>query len=126
MLDKTMKVLIADDYQTMRGVIRNLFNLLGLENTDEAGTTDEALEKLAKNDYGLVIFDWTTGPLSGEVFFEKVRADERLKKIPFIVISAKSDSELTEKMRLAGAADFIAKPFNKATLEKRLKSLFGE
>ncbi|HAW33626.1 MAG TPA: two-component system response regulator [Alphaproteobacteria bacterium] len=125
-VDKGIRVLIVDDYQTMRGVIRNLFNLIGFENTVEAGTTGEALEILKKGGCGLVIFDWRTGPMPGEDFLKTVRADETVKDIPFIVVSAESNDELTDVMRRAGAADFIAKPFTKATLEKRLTALFGE
>lgn len=121
-----MKILIVDDYQTMRGVIRNLFNLIGFENTVEAGTTQEALDLLNQEQIGLVIFDWCTGPMSGDDFLKTVRADERLKNVPFVVISAESNRETTEKMHAAGASDFIAKPFTKATLNKRLTALFGE
>ncbi len=124
-VDKEMSVLIIDDYQTMRGVIRNLFNQLGFYNTIEAATTDEALEILQKQSCGLVIFDWRTGPMSGEDFLKTIRSNEQLKNTPFVVVSAESNQELSSVMRDAGAADFIAKPFTKATLRKRMTALFG-
>ncbi len=124
-VDKGICVLIVDDYQTMRGVIRNLFNQLGFLNTIEAATTDEALEILQQKSCGLVIFDWRTGPMSGEDFLKTVHNNEILKDIPFVVVSAESNDELTDVMRNAGAADFIAKPFTKATLRKRMTTLFG-
>ena len=124
-VDKAMRVLIVDDYQTMRGVIRNLFNQLGFLNTTEVASTDEALAVLEKQTYDLVIFDWRTGPLSGEEFLKKMRDNENLKKTQFVVVSAESNDELNAIMRNAGAADFIAKPFTKATLRKRMTTLFG-
>lgn len=124
-VDKGICVLIVDDYQTMRGVIRNLFNQLGFLNTIEAATTDEALDILQKQTCGLVIFDWRTGQMSGEDFLKTMRGNEKLKDTPFVVVSAESNEELTDVMRNAGAADFIAKPFTKATLRKRMTTLFG-
>ena len=76
--------------------------------------------------YDLVIFDWYTGAMSGAEFLKTVRADARLKDIPFLVVSAESNPETMAEIKAAGASDFIAKPFNKATLSKRLTALFGE
>ena len=125
-MNKQMNVLIVDDYQTMRGVIRNLFNLNGFENTAEAGTVEDALELLKTKPFDLVVFDWYTGAMSGQDFLKTVRADERLKDIPFVVLSAESNPETLAEIKAARASDFIAKPFNKATLGKRLTALFGE
>ena len=69
-VNKENSVLIVDDYQTMRGVIRNLLQQLGFHNTLEAGTTDEAVDVLQKNACGLIIFDWLTGPSSGLDFMQ--------------------------------------------------------
>lgn len=121
-----MNVLIVDDYQTMRGVIRNLFNLNGFENTTEAGTVEDALELLKTKPFDLVVFDWYTGAMSGQDFLKTVRAEEHLKNIPFVVVSAESNPETLAEIKAAGVSDFIAKPFNKATLSKRLTALFGE
>ena len=124
-VDKNIYVLIVDDYQTMRGVIRNLVNQSGFHNTIEAATTDEAFEKLKEHHCGLVIFDWRTGPMAGEDFLKTMRADPDLKDTRFIVVRAESNDELTAVIRKAGAADFIAKPFTQATLKKTMTALFG-
>ena len=63
--------------------------------------------------------------MSGEDFLKTMRGNEKLKDTPFVVVSAESNEELTDVMRNAGAADFIAKPFTKATLRKRMTTLFG-
>lgn len=125
-VNKDMKVLIVDDYQTMRRVICNLFNQIGFESTLEAGTTGEALELLKKEgSCGLIVFDWHTGPMTGEDFLTAVRADEALKDIPFVVVSSESSDAQAAAMNKVGVAGFIAKPFTKATLKKRMTELFG-
>ena len=124
-VNKEISVLIVDDYQTMRGVIRNLLRQLGFHNTLEAGTTDEAMRILKENDCGLVVFDWLTGPMAGADFLKTIRADDELNKVPFIVICAESNQEVIADIRQAGVADFIAKPFTEATLKKRMVALFG-
>ena len=124
-VNKEISVLIVDDYQTMRGVIRNLLRQIGFHNTIEAGTTDEAMQALKEKECGLVIFDWLTGPMSGADFLKKIREDDNLQKVPFIVICAESNQEVIADIRQAGVADFIAKPFTEATLKKRMVALFG-
>ena len=125
-VNKEISVLIVDDYQTMRGVIRNLLQQLGFHNILEAGTTDEALGILKNKECGLVIFDWLTGPMSGTDFLQTVQADEKMEKIPFIVVCAESNQAVTDAVRQAGIADFIAKPFTEATLKKRMAALLGD
>ena len=125
-VNKEISVLIVDDYQTMRGVIRNLLQQLGFHNTVEAETTDEALTVLKDKECGLVIFDWLTGPMYGADFLRTVQADKKLENIPFIVICAESNQAVTDAVRRAGIADFIAKPFTEATLKKRMTALLGD
>ena len=124
-VNKEISVLIVDDYQTMRGVIRNLLKQLGFHNTLEAGTTDEAMAVLKERECGLVIFDWLTGPRSGTDFLKTVRSDEKMKNLPFIIICAETNREIADTMKQAGMADFIAKPFTEAMLKKKLTALFG-
>lgn len=124
-VNKEMAVLIVDDYQTMRGVIRNLLRQLGFQNTLEAGTTDEALAVLKEKKCGLVIFDWLTGPMSGADFYKTLRSDEKTGNMPFIAVCAETNKELSSAMHEAGIADFIAKPFTEAMLKKKMTALLG-
>ena len=125
-VNKEISILIIDDYQTMRGVIRNLLRKLGFDNILEAATTDEATAVLKEKKCGLVIFDWQTGPMSGADFLRFVREDDKLKEIPFIAVCAESNQELTEKMCQSGISDFIAKPFTEAMLKKKMTALLGD
>ena len=125
-VNKEISILIIDDYQTMRGVIRNLLRQLGFHNTLEAATTDEAMTLLKEKECDLVVFDWLTGPMSGSEFLQNVRSDDKLKNIPFIAVCAESNQGLTETMRQSGISDFIAKPFTEAMLKKKMTALLGD
>jgi len=92
-VDMNAPVLVVDDYQTMVRIIRNLLKQLGFENVDEAADGREALEKMKKTKYGLVISDWNMEPMTGYELLREVRADEILKPTPFIMVTAESKTE---------------------------------
>jgi two-component system, chemotaxis family, chemotaxis protein CheY len=115
-----MKVLIVDDYATMRRIIKNQLTQLGYTDIDEAATGEDALTKLRKAHYSLVISDWNMEPMTGYDLLRKVRADEKLKTTPFIMITAEAKADHAIAAREAGADNFILKPFNAAVLENRI------
>src|ERR1700712_3704211 len=92
-IDKTMTVLIVDDYKTMLRIIRNLLKQIGFEHVDEASDGSEALAKLRTKSFGLVISDWNMEPMTGLELLQAVRADVKLKALPFIMITAESKTE---------------------------------
>jgi two-component system chemotaxis response regulator CheY len=102
-VDKNMPILIVDDYKTMLRIIRNLLKQLGFNNVDEAIDGSSALTKLRDKDFGLVISDWNMEPMSGLRLLKEVRADVKLKNIPFIMITAESKSEKRERHRRQGS-----------------------
>ena len=83
-MDKNINVLIVDDYRTMLRIIRNLLKQLEFNNVDEAVDGQEALAKLRAGNFGLVISDWNMAPMTGLDLLKEVRADQRLKNMPFI------------------------------------------
>jgi two-component system chemotaxis response regulator CheY len=115
-----MKVLIVDDYATMRRIIKNQLTQLGYTDIDEAATGEDALTKLRKAHYSLVISDWNMEPMTGYDLLRKVRADEKLKTTPFIMITAEAKADHAIAAREAGADNFILKPFNAAVLENKI------
>lgn len=127
-VDMSMNVLIVDDYKTMLRIIRNLLRQLGFENVDEAIDGTEALGKLKENDgnYGLVISDWNMEPMTGIELLRHVRADDKLKHIPFIMVTAESKSENVITAKEAGVSNYIVKPFNADTLKSKMVSVLGE
>ncbi len=119
-------VLVVDDYQTMIRIIRNLLKQLGFENVDEASDGREALEKLKKQKYGLVISDWNMEPMTGYELLREVRADESLKPTPFIMVTAESKTENVIAAKKAGVNNYIVKPFNAQTLKAKIASVLGD
>lgn len=124
-VDLTMNVLIVDDYKTMLRIIRNLLRQLGIENVYEATDGGTALAKLRESDYGLVISDLIMQPMTGLQLLKEVRADEKLKQIPFIMVTAESKTENVVAAKEAGVTNYIVKPFNAATLKQKLEAIWG-
>jgi two-component system chemotaxis response regulator CheY len=124
-VDLNMQVLIVDDYKTMLRIIRNLLKQLGFNNVDEATDGSMALQKLRDKDYGMVISDWNMEPMTGIQLLREVRADSRLKNLPFIMITAESKTENVIAAKEAGVNNYIVKPFNAATLKTKLVTVLG-
>ena len=124
-VDMNMNILIVDDYKTMLRIIRNLLKQLGFNNVDEATDGSMALQKLRDKDYGLVISDWNMEPMTGIQLLREVRADAKLKDLPFIMITAESKTENVVAAKQAGVSNYIVKPFNAATLKTKLTSIIG-
>ncbi len=124
-VDKNMSILIVDDYKTMIRIIRNLLKQVGFTNIDEAIDGGSALAKLRDKNFGLVISDWNMEPMSGLQLLKEVRADAKLKELPFIMITAESKSENLIVAEEAGASNCIVKPFNAAILKGTLVAVLG-
>jgi len=117
-----MKVLVVDDYSTMRRIIRNLLTQIGYTEIDEAADGNEALTKLRAVHYGLVISDWNMEPMTGYDLLKQVRADEKLKATPFIMVTAESKTDKVVAAKQAGVDNYIVKPFNAATLQQKINA----
>lgn len=125
-VDKNMNVLIVDDYKTMLRIIRNLLKQLGFNNVDEATDGSMALQMLRVGNYGLIISDWNMEPMTGLQLLREVRADAKLKAIPFIMVTAESKSENVIAAKEAGVSNYIVKPFNAETLKTKMVSVIGD
>jgi two-component system chemotaxis response regulator CheY len=124
-IDMHMPILIVDDYKTMLRIIRNLLKQLGFDNVEEATDGSMALTKLRDKGFSLVISDWNMEPMTGIQLLREVRADSKLKDLPFIMITAESKSENVIAAKEAGVSNYIVKPFNAATLKQKLSSILG-
>ncbi len=125
-VDMNMKILIVDDYKTMLRVLANLLRQLHFKNIEEASDGQEALSKLRQNKFDFVISDWNMEPMTGIELLREMRADENLKHIPFIMITAESKSENVIAAKKAGVSNYIVKPFNAETLKTKLASVLGD
>ena len=124
-LDTSIPVLVVDDYKTMIRILRNLLKQLGFEDVDEAADGTEALGKMKERRYGLVISDWNMEPMTGLQLLREVRRSERLKHIPFIMVTAESKTENVIAAKQAGVSNYIVKPFNAETLKAKLSTVLG-
>lgn len=120
---KNVKILIVDDYKTMLRIVRNLLKQNGYENVEEATDGAEALTKLKESRFDLVISDWNMEPMNGLELLKAVRADEDLKDIPFIMVTAESKTENVLAAKEARVSNYIVKPFNAATLKQKLDTV---
>ena len=125
-VDMNMKVLIVDDYKTMLRILGNLLKQLKFSNIEDAMDGSEALRKLRVDNFGLVISDWNMEPMTGIELLREVRADEKLKHLPFIMITAESKSENVIAAKEAGVSNYIVKPFNAETLKGKIVSVLGD
>ena len=125
-VDKNMQILVVDDYNTMRRIIKNLLKQLGFENVDEAADGGEAFKKLQEKQYSLIISDWNMEPMTGMELLKLVRAHATLKNTPFIMVTAESKIENIVAAKQAGVSNYIVKPFNAETLKTKMMSVVGE
>jgi len=125
-VDKDMPILIVDDYKTMLRIIRNLLKQLGFNNVDEASDGESAFRKLQEKKFGLVISDWNMEPMPGRQLLKKVRADPKIAKMPFIMVTAESKTENVVAAKKAGVNNYIVKPFNAATLKGKMTAVIGD
>jgi two-component system, chemotaxis family, chemotaxis protein CheY len=124
-LDPSMPVLVVDDYKTMIRIIRNLLKQLGFANVDEASDGTSALNMMREKEYGLIISDWNMEPMTGYELLREVRADDRLSRTPFIMVTAESKTDNVIAAKKAGVNNYIVKPFNAATLKSKIDAIFG-
>lgn len=121
-----MKVLVVDDYATMRRIIRNLLVQIGYSDIDEAEHGRDALKHMEAKSYDLIISDWNMEPMSGYELLQAVRANAHHSKTPFIMVTAESKTENVIAAKKAGVDNYIVKPFNAATLQAKINAVIPQ
>ncbi|GHA06229.1 chemotaxis response regulator CheY [Oceanisphaera arctica] len=124
MADKKMSILVVDDFPTMRRILRSLLKELGFNNIEEAEDGSSALLKLNSGDFDFVISDWNMPNMDGLEMLKQIRADERLKQLPVLLVTAEARKENIIAAAQAGASGYVVKPFSAATLEAKLNKIF--
>ena len=125
MVDKSMPVLVVDDYKTMVRIVRNLMLQLGFSNIDDTTDGPTALEMIRTGNYGLVLSDWNMQPMTGYDLLKHVRADERTRNLPFILVTAEAKTENVIAAKAAGVSNYIVKPFNAETLKDKIEKVLA-
>ncbi|CAK4067143.1 Chemotaxis protein CheY [Vibrio sp. 16] len=123
-LNKNMKILIVDDFSTMRRIVKNLLRDLGFNNTQEADDGLTALPMLKKGDFEFVVTDWNMPGMQGIDLLKHIRADDELKHLPVLMITAEAKREQIIEAAQAGVNGYIVKPFTAATLKEKLDKIF--
>ncbi|RMG43640.1 MAG: chemotaxis protein CheY [Candidatus Dadabacteria bacterium] len=124
-IDKNMAILVVDDFSTMRKVVKNGLKQLGFNNVTEAPDGKVALEKLQNGEFAFVISDWNMPNMMGIDLLKAVRADERLKNIPFLMVTAEGKKENVIAAAKAGVSNYIVKPFTVNALEEKINAIFN-
>ncbi|OIQ76750.1 chemotaxis protein CheY [mine drainage metagenome] len=124
MADKNLKILIVDDFSTMRRIVRNLLKELGYTNADEAEDGVVALQKLKNGSFQFVVSDWNMPNMTGIELLRAIRADAELKHLPVLMVTAEAKKENIIEAAQAGASGYVVKPFTAATLEEKLNKVF--
>ena len=122
--DPNMKILVVDDMVTMRRIVKNILKQLGFANVEEAENGQEALQKLRADSYGFVVSDWNMPVMTGIDMLRAIRADEKLKTTPVLMVTAEAQqSNLVEAVQ-AGVSNYIVKPFTAEILQEKIAKIF--
>jgi two-component system chemotaxis response regulator CheY len=124
-LDLSTPVLVVDDYQTMVRIIRNFLKPIGFTDVDDASDGTMALERLKARKYGLVLSDWNMEPMTGLELLQKARVDASMAATPFIMVTAEAKPENVIAAKKAGVNNYIVKPFDADTLQKKIESVLN-
>lgn len=119
-----MKILVVDDFSTMRRIIKNLLRDLGFTNTHEADDGNTALPMLQTGNFDFLVTDWNMPGMQGIDLLKAVRADDKLKTLPVLMVTAESKREQIIEAAQAGVNGYIVKPFTAATLNEKLGKIF--
>ncbi|SDK07385.1 response regulator receiver protein [Ferrimonas sediminum] len=123
-LNTNMKILIVDDFSTMRRIIKNLLRDLGFNNTLEADDGNTALPMLKEGDFDFVVTDWNMPGMQGIDLLRAIRADQNLKHLPVLMVTAEAKREQIVMAAEAGVNGYVVKPFTAATLKEKLEKIF--
>ena len=123
-MDKNMKILIVDDFSTMRRIIKNLLRELGFNNTHEADDGTSALPMLQNGDFDFLITDWNMPGMTGLDLLKAVRADAKLKDLPVLMVTAEAKRDQIIEAAQAGVNGYIVKPFTAQTLKEKIERIF--
>ncbi|RLC23759.1 MAG: response regulator [Deltaproteobacteria bacterium] len=125
MLDLNMKVLVVDDFATMRRILRNILKQIGFTNINEADDGKSALKMLKKERFDLVMCDWNMPEMPGIELLKAIRSDEELKDLPFVMVTAEAQKENILEAVKAGVSNYVVKPFTAETIGEKLEKVFG-
>lgn len=123
-MDKNMKILIVDDFSTMRRIIKNLLRDLGFVNTQEVDDGSTALPMLKSGDFDFLVTDWNMPGMSGIELLKEVRADAKLAPLPVLMVTAEAKRDQIIEAAQAGVNGYVVKPFTAQVLKEKIEKIF--
>lgn len=123
-MNKNMKILVVDDFSTMRRIIKNLLKDLGFTSVQEADDGSTALPMLQQGEFDFVVTDWNMPGMQGIDLLRAIRSDEKLKHLPVLMVTAEAKKEQIVAAAQAGVNGYVVKPFTAATLKEKLDKIF--
>lgn len=125
MLNPDMTILAVDDFSTMRRIMRNMLRQLGYNNILEADDGVTALSTLKQEKIDFVISDWNMPQMTGLELLKAIRADDQLKNIPVLMVTAEALKENIVEAVKAGVNNYVVKPFTAETLKEKIEAIFS-
>lgn len=123
-MDKNMQILVVDDFSTMRRIVKNVLRELGFSNMKEAEDGSSALQILNSSKIDFVVTDWNMPGMDGLSLLKAIRADEKLKTIPVLMVTAEAKREQIIEAAQAGVNGYVVKPFTAQTLKVKMEKVF--
>jgi len=123
-MDRNMKILVVDDFSTMRRIIKNLLKELGFTNIEEADDGVTALPMLKQGHFDFLVTDWNMPGMTGIDLLKAVRADPALAYLPVLMVTAEAKREQIIMAAQAGVNGYVVKPFNGPTLKEKIDKIF--
>ncbi len=123
MFNSSTKILIVDDFGTMRKILRNVLQQLGFTKIEEAENGVQALKKLRSDSFDLVITDWNMPEMDGLELLRNIRADVKLKHLPVMMVTAEAEKDKVIEAIKAGVNNYIVKPFTAETMKQKLDQI---
>lgn len=123
-VDYNMKVMIVDDFATMRRIVKNILIQLGFKNFLEADDGSTAWDILQKEEVNMIVSDWNMPKMTGIELLKKVRADDRFANLPFLMVTAEAQKENIIEAVKARVSNYIVKPFTPETLGEKIEKIF--
>ncbi len=124
MFDPKTKVLVVDDMLTMRKIVTKILKELGFSDIHEAQDGQEAWDKCQTGGFGLIISDWNMPNCTGLEFLRRIRADQKLAKTPFLLVTAEAEQSQVAEAIKCGVDQYVVKPFSKDALKVKLESTY--
>jgi two-component system, chemotaxis family, chemotaxis protein CheY len=122
-VSKDLKFLVVDDYSTMRRIVKNLLHDLGYQQVQEADDGSTALPMLKTGGFDFLITDWNMPGMPGLDLLKAVRSDDKLAKLPVLMLTAEAKREQIVEAAQAGVNGYVIKPFTAATLKEKIDKI---